>query len=396
VATPLTLADLVAPLEVSQFLSSVQGQAHHRFPGTAGRFASLLPWSTLNTVLRQHRLEFPRLRLAMDGDVVPAHTYTEMVTPKRGGPIPRLLSAPLGTHLRNGATLVLDAVQELVDPVADLAASLEHDLRERVQVNLYAGWGKTHGFDVHWDDHDAFILQISGRKRWRLHGSTRPAPLYRDVEPPPQPPAEPIADFMLEAGDALYVPRGHWHDVSAVGEESLHITIGFNPATGIDLVTWLADQLRVNEAFRRDLPRFATAEDRTRRAAELRAGLHELLTPDVVDRFLMDRDAQAPALPRLGLPWAATADLLPSDDTAGVRLLTPRAVLNRGDATVTLLAAGSRFVFAAAAEPVLSALVEGPPQTIAGLVTRAGNSLDRGTVRALLGELITQGLLAMD
>jgi hypothetical protein len=395
VATPLTLADLVAPLEVSQFLSSVQGQAHHRFPGTAGRFASLLPWSTLNTVLRQHRLEFPRLRLAVDGDVVPAHTYTEMVTPKRGGPIPRLLSAPLGAHLRNGATLVLDAVQELVDPVADLAASLEHDLRERVQVNLYAGWGKTHGFDVHWDDHDAFILQISGRKRWRLHGSTRPAPLYRDVEPPPQPPAEPIADFMLEDGDALYVPRGHWHDVSAVGEESLHITIGFNPATGIDLVTWLADQLRVNEAFRHDLPRFGTAEDRTRRAAELRAGLHELLTPDVVDRFLMDRDAQAPALPRLGLPWVATADLLPSDDAADVRLLTPRAVLNRGEATVTLLAAGSRFVFAAAAEPVLSALVEGPPQTIASLVALAANSLDRGTVRALLGELITQGLLVV-
>jgi hypothetical protein len=385
----------VAPLEVSQFLSSVQGQAHHRFPGTAGRFASLLPWSTLNTVLRQHRLEFPRLRLAMDGDVVPAHTYTEMVTPKRGGPIPRLLSAPLGAHLRNGATLVLDAVQELVDPVADLAASLEHDLRERVQVNLYAGWGKTHGFDVHWDDHDAFILQISGRKRWRVHGATRPAPLYRDVEPPPQPPTEPIADFMLEDGDALYVPRGTWHDVSAVGEESLHITIGFNPANGIDLVTWLADQLRVNEAFRRDLPRFGTAEDRTRRSAELRAGLEELLTPDVVDRFLMDRDAQAPALPRLGLPWAATADLLPPDDAVNVRLLTPRAVLNRGGATVTMLAAGSRFVFASAAEPVLSALVESPSQAIASLVSLAAPSLDRGTVRALLGELITQGLLAV-
>ena len=43
-----------------------------------------------------------------------------------------------------------------------------------------------------------------------------------------------IADFMLEDGDALYVPRGCWHDVSAVGEESLHLTLGFNPANGID------------------------------------------------------------------------------------------------------------------------------------------------------------------
>ncbi len=385
----------MAPLEVSQFLSSVQGQAHHRFPGTAGRFASLLPWSTLSTVLRQHRLDFPRLRLAMDGDVVPTHSYTEMVTPKRGGPIPRLLSAPLGQHLRNGATLVLDSVQELVDPIGELSASLEHSLRERVQVNMYAGWGKTHGFDVHWDDHDAFILQVSGRKRWRVHGTTRPAPLYRDVEPPPQPPAEPIADFMLEDGDALYVPRGCWHDVSAVGEESLHITIGFNPATGIDLVSWLADQLRTNEAFRRDLPRFGTAQDRSARSAQLRDGILELLTPDVVDRFLMDRDAQAPALPRLGLPWVATSDLLPPSDDVEVRLLTPRAVLNQGEATVTLLAAGSRFVFASAAAPVLSALVASPVSTIGSLVSVAAPSLDRGTVRALLGELITQGLLAV-
>jgi ribosomal protein L16 Arg81 hydroxylase len=393
VSTPLTLADLVAPIEVSQFLGTVQGQAHHRFPGTAGRFASLMPWSTLNTVLRQHRLEFPRLRLAMDGEVVPTHSYTEMVTPKRGAPIPRMLSAPLSEHLRKGATLVLDAVQELVDPVADLAAQLEHDLRERVQVNLYAGWGKTHGFDVHWDDHDAFILQISGRKRWRVHGATRPAPLYRDVEPPAQPPAEPIADFMLEDGDALYVPRGHWHDVSAVGEESLHLTLGFNPATGIDLVSWLADQLRGNESFRRDLPRFGSPEDRRNRAAQLRAGLEGLLTPDVVDRFLADRDAQAPALSRLGLPWAATSDLLPPDDTAEVRLLTPRAVLDRADRTVTLLAAGSRFVFASAAEPVLSALLPATSVPVSALIE--ASSLDRATVRALLGELVTQGLLSL-
>jgi hypothetical protein len=396
VATPLTLADLVAPLEVSQFLGSVQGQAHHRFPGAAGRFASLMPWPTLNTVLRQHRLDFPRLRLAQDGEVVPTHSYTEMVTPKRGAPIPKLLSAPLTEHLRGGATLVLDAVQELVDPVAELTAQLEHDLRERIQVNLYAGWGKTHGFDVHWDDHDAFILQIFGRKRWRIHGATRPSPLHRDVEPPAKPPVEPIADFMLEDGDALYVPRGHWHDVSAVGEQSLHLTIGFNPATGIDLVAWLADQLRVDERFRRDLPRFAPAEAREAHAAELRAGIEALLTPDVVDRFLKDRDAHGPALTRIGLPWAATSDLLPDDDGAAVRLLTPRAVLEYGanNSTVTLLASGSRFTFAGAAGPVLSALVTGSTVSITEVVALAAPALDRATVRALLGELITQGLLA--
>lgn len=389
-----TLADLVAPIEVSQFFSSVQGRTHRRFGGQAGRFAHLLPWTDLNRALRQHRLDFPRLRLAQDGDVVPVHTYTEMVDTRRNGQVPRLLNAPLSERLRAGATLVVDSVQEMFDPVGELAAGLEHDLREKIQVNLYGGWGTTHGFDVHWDDHDAFIIQIAGRKRWRMHGVSRPFPLQRDTELPQRPEGEPIDDFMLEDGDVLYLPRGHWHDVSAMGEQSLHLTIGFNRATGVDLVSWLADQVRVDELFRADLPRFGTAEERTERARELRELLVARLTDDVVDRFLTDRDAQAPAHSRLGLPFTATPGLLPEGDEEEVLLVAPRAVLEHGNGTVALAAAGKRLVFAAAAGPVLEALLPAQPLSVKTLVELAAPTLDRGTVRALLGELVTHGVLS--
>jgi ribosomal protein L16 Arg81 hydroxylase len=391
------LADLVAPVEVGQFLSLVLGGPVQRFPGTAGRFAHLVPWEELDRVLRQHRLEFPRLRLALDGEVVPTHEYTEMVPTRRTGLVPRLRSAPLSEKLRAGATLVLDSVQELFEEVGELAGGLEHELRERVQVNLYAGWGKTHGFDVHWDDHDALIVQLSGRKRWRLYGVTRPAPLQRDVALPQRPESRmPAEDFLLCDGDVLYLPRGQWHDVSALGEESLHLTIGFNRATGVDLVSWLADQGRADELFRTDLPRFATEEQRRAHAARLRDRLVRLLDDGVVDRFLVDRDVQAPAHPRPGLPWSATADLLPGDDDIDdieVRLLTPRAVLTREEGTVVLAASGKRLLFAEAAEPVLRALLPGVPRPIADLVAVAP-SLDRATIRALLGELLQQGFIA--
>ncbi|MFC9252493.1 cupin domain-containing protein [Amycolatopsis thailandensis] len=387
-----TLADLVAPLGVSQFFQDVQGETYRRFEGPAGRFADLLPWPALNAILRQHRLEFPRLRLALDGTPVPMESYTDLVPTRRSGTVPRLQAAPFTEHLRGGATMVLDAIQELSDPIGDLARSLEHDLRESVQVNLYAGWGVTHGFDVHWDDHDAFIIQVAGRKRWRMHGPTRPAPLHRDVEQPERP-GEPIDDFVLEDGDVLYVPRGHWHDVTAVGEMSLHLTLGFSPATGIDLVSWLADKLRSSTAFRQDLPRFGTEEDRAARAAALRAELEAALTGEVVDRFLAERDSSAPAHPRVGLPWAATPGLLPDGDETEVRFLVPRAVLEEGDGRVTLLADGKRFVFAGAASPLLKALLDGTPQAVKRLAELS--ELDRGTVRAFLGELTTQGLLSI-
>lgn len=390
-----TLADLVAPLEVSQFLDNVWGRTHQRFVGSPGRFADLMPWAELNRVLRQHRLEFPRLRLALDGGVVPAHEYTEQVQTRRGGPVSRLLAAPLARRLRGGATLVLDAVDELVEPVGDLAVRLEHELRERVQVNLYAGWGTTHGFDLHWDDHDALIVQVAGRKRWRMYGATRPKPLYRDVQPPARPDGDPTDEFLLEDGDVLYVPRGHWHVVSAVGEQSLHLTVGVNPATGVDLVSWLADQVRADEVFRADLPRFAPAEERARLAARLRAKLSELMTPDVVDRFLTDRDAHAPAQVRVGLPWSATADPIPDDDAALVRFLAPRAILEQGETTVILLATGHKLTFAAPAGPVLAALLSGLPWSVKALADLAAPALDAATVRALLCELNTFGLLAV-
>lgn len=388
-----TLADLVAPVEVGQFLTTVLGGSFRRFPGAEERFADLVPWAELDRVLRQHRLESPRLRLAVDGDVVAAHEYTDMVPTRRTGLVPRLRSAALAEKLRSGATLVLDSAQELFEEVGELAAGLEHELRERVQVNLYAGWGKTHGFDVHWDDHDALIVQVRGRKRWRMHGVTRQAPLQRDVELPPRPAGDAVEDFVLEAGDVLYLPRGQWHDVSALGEESLHLTIGFNRATGVDLVAWLADTVRAEEEFRTDLPRFATAEQRRAHAARLRARVIGLLDEESVDRFLTDRDVQAPAHPRPGLPWSATADLLPADDDVEVRMLTPRAVLTREGNHVVLAGSGRRLVFAEPALPVLTALLPGSPLPIKDLVA-ASPSLDRGTVRALLGELLVQGLIA--
>lgn len=380
-------------MEVSQFHAEVQGRSHRVFPGAAGRFADLLPWRELNRVLRQHRLDFPRLRLALDGDVVPAHTYTEMVATRRGGDVPRLLAAPLAEQLRRGATLVLDSVNEMFEPVADLSMALEHALRERVQVNLYAGWGKSHGFDVHWDDHDAFIIQLSGRKRWRMHGVTRPFPLQRDVELPERPDAEPIDDFLLDDGDVLYLPRGHWHDVSAIGEESLHLTIGFNRATGVDLVAWLADQLRSDETFRDDLPRFADADTRAERSAALRERIVALLGDDAVDRFLTDRDAQAPTHTFPGLPWTATSDLLAAGDDATVRFVAPRAVVTSENGTIALAAAGKRLVFAAAAEPVITALIGGRQQSVRDLLITAPD-LGAPTIRALLGELITHGMVA--
>lgn len=387
-----SIVDLVAPGGVEEFLGTTWGRQARVYPGEADRVADLMPWHALNEILRRHRLQEPRLRLARAGERVPVEEYTSPVTPRRGAPYRRIDHGELGARLRDGATLVLDSADELYGPVDTLAGDIERVLRERTQVNLYASFSATRGFETHWDDHDVLVVQVHGSKHWRVFGPTRRYPSRRDVATPEPPEGEPALDLVLTAGDVLHVPRGWWHDASATEGASLHLTYGVNSATGVDFVTWLADELRRHEVARADLPRYAGTEARKQRVKELGELLAtELAEPGLLDRFLADRDAMAPPRTHSGLPFSVH-DALPAH-TGTVTLQAPRAALSEDTAggTVTLAADGNRLTFAAAAAPVLRVLLDGAEHPVADLAARSGG-LDADTVATLCTELIRNGL----
>ena len=240
-----SLAKLLEPLAEGEFLASVWGRDFCYVRGGAGKFAGLMPWARLNEILRRHRLDYPRLRLVRDGETLAASACLRYNAPRRGRqPIPRLKPADLLAQLRRGATLVLDAVDELSAPAEELAAALEHQFRESVQINCYAGFRTTHGFDLHFDRHDVFILQVAGRKRWRVYGETRPHPVADDIEPAAKPAGPPLWEGVLEDGDVLYMPRGWWHVAEPLDEPTLHLTVGVHKRTGLDFMKWLTQRLR--------------------------------------------------------------------------------------------------------------------------------------------------------
>lgn len=167
------LGKLLEPCLPDEFLRSTWGKTYRYIQGWRGKFAYLLPWDQFNTILTEHRLDFPRLRLARDGKSLPASSYLKHTrSARQTTAIPRLLSEELTKQLRQGATLVLDAVDELFRPLRELAEALEYFFHEHVQINAYAGWQTARGFDLHFDDHDVFILQVAGRKRWKVYGMT--------------------------------------------------------------------------------------------------------------------------------------------------------------------------------------------------------------------------------
>jgi hypothetical protein len=306
----------------------------------------------------------------------------------------------LTEQLRRGATLVVDAVDELYQPLDDLAAGLERVFREHVQINAYAGWRTQRGFDLHWDDHDVFILQVTGRKRWSVYAATRPYPVARDIEPNQKPAEEPLWDAILEDGDLLYIPRGWWHVAVPLDEPTLHLTVGIHNRTGLDLLRWLTDRLRASENFRMDLPRFASKEQQAAHIERLRGELLAQWGADLLERYSHDYDARAEPRGLLSLPWSAAPDILPASNDARVRLTAPRPLdlkIERQEeqGVVEFSCQGKRWRFAADAEVILRPLIDGRAHTIRELCDAARGRIDEQTVRAFLGELILHGLLAV-
>ncbi|HEY9327082.1 MAG TPA: cupin domain-containing protein [Streptomyces sp.] len=171
------------------------------------------------------------------------------------------MAEKLTNQLSAGATLVIDGVEELHLPLRSLVAGLEDIVRTFVQANLYVNTspgGK--GFGAHWDDHDAVIIQAAGEKSWSLWPPSTAAPMYGVTKERLNEESTPYWSGSLFQGDLLYLPRGWWHRVIATENPTAHLTLGYRPPTGFDLLSELLKVCRQhNDVFRQDIPRFATA-----------------------------------------------------------------------------------------------------------------------------------------
>ena len=257
-----TFDDLVRPLTAREFLDTRHGRRPVLFRGRSARFASLCTWDDLNALLSSPVCR-TRMQLWRDGKQISDKLCT---TPPFGpgwrnepANTDQLDDGRLNVLLRDGASVVLRGIQAFHPRSRPVADALESALGSYANINLYASWMPTRGFAAHWDDHDVFILQVAGRKRWQLYGETRRFPLIRDAEPNPRP-GEAVWSEVIDAGDVLYIPRGWWHDARVAGNDgaagvgSLHFTCSVRPLTGLDFLSWLSGRLARHEAFRRDLP----------------------------------------------------------------------------------------------------------------------------------------------
>lgn len=282
-----------------------EGTAWRMFTGNdPQRYAGLLSIADLDTFLRTDAARAPRVSMADGGRkgsaAVPHDEYLE-----DGGDrvdLPRLLA-----RHDDGASLVVSQFHEIHPPLARFCRGLEKAFLHAVQANIYLTPPNAQGFRVHFDTHDVLVLQVSGRKAWRVWDAipyaapTRHTPWMNNATPEGEP-----HDLVMAPGDALYLPRGVMHEAMVQeGEEpSLHITVGFlEPGMGEMLRNLLAELEAEEPALRAAMPtwRLAEPDGVAEVEARLRAALAALAQPGLADRLAvaaLDRVARD----RLSLP----------------------------------------------------------------------------------------------
>ncbi|MEB3182727.1 MAG: cupin domain-containing protein [Nostocaceae cyanobacterium] len=234
-----SLAEILSPYSVEEFLEN-NWQSKGIYISSAGerKFNPLFSWDKLTYLLNFHEFKYPELRLALDEKVLDESANSNIMK-----------------WMQDGATIIINGVHKRVPEIAKFAAEVRKDIGYGVQVNAYCSWPGRQGFSSHYDTHEVFILQIDGRKKWYVFPDTFKYPLQEQKSSDfTTPEGEPYLSCTLEAGDVLYIPRGHWHYAIACDRPSLHLTLGVHCKTGIDFLEWVVNQLKQQEEWRKSIP----------------------------------------------------------------------------------------------------------------------------------------------
>lgn len=239
--------------------------------GEPDRYAELLTLESLDRFIASADLREGMLDLTSHHDRLTRDSYVDA----RG----RVVGPAVTELYMKGATIILPHLHDSMANLGEFCRSLEEIFSCHVQTNVYltprAGEdGRANqGFPPHYDNHDVFVMQVSGAKAWRLYDVPVEIP-YRgepfDItrhEPGPV-----SRQFTLGPGECAYIPRGLMHDAENVGDEpSLHITVGLITKTWADLMLEAISELALAEPeFRRSLPPGFAARDFDRAAAQAR------------------------------------------------------------------------------------------------------------------------------
>ncbi|XP_002022494.2 bifunctional lysine-specific demethylase and histidyl-hydroxylase NO66 [Drosophila persimilis] len=213
-----TLAQLIAPMTMATFLRDHWEKSPFRVKTTtSGGFSNLISFKMIDQMLIQNHVEY-----TTNIDVT---SYEDGVR-KTLNPDGRALPPSVWAHYQRGCSIrILNPSSYLVQ-LRQLCVMLQEFFHCLVGANVYLTPPESQGFAPHYDDIEAFVLQVEGKKRWRIYAPTKELPRESSGNLSQTELGDPIMDIVLKPGDLLYFPRGWIHQaITEKDSHSLHITL---------------------------------------------------------------------------------------------------------------------------------------------------------------------------
>lgn len=309
-----TAKELLAPLEVDDFIRNYWGQKPIHIRGTANKFSGLFEREDFFEYARS-----PRAEMFMGKADDKQHFHQLSTTAYNSRALFRL-----------GMTIQMEDFHWINSQVRALLLGLKHEL------GLYCGMEAAAflsppgaGFGIHFDPNpDIWALQISVSKTWRysavpaaqypiehvtLNPSGKPKTNWVDIDRPND---EDFLEAHLEPGDVFYFPAGTWH-TAAASDESCHIVLASQIAPWTDFVLEILRKKLLHHAQWRQIPLHHHAwkqgvhdvlKDRMAELQEMVQGLDFSREGDVMQDFLAAAQLDEGRGEDKGLsPWAYRA-----------------------------------------------------------------------------------------
>ena len=302
---------------------------------TPGYYANILSFEDIDWVLTT-------LHLTTD-DINMTDARRTMSADEYAFPSGMIDAAKVASLFADGATIIMPHLHMRLPKLADACRAMEHEFGHRFQTNIYlTPPGQAQGFRPHYDNHDVFVVQVSGSKSWKIYDRPLELPHRGQAFDPNGYKLGPVSqEFVLRAGDVAYVPRGVVHDAVSTDEASLHITLGVLSKTWTDLLVEAVTLASTRDPdLRRSLPYGHWHDGFDRTAARqmfktLFARCAELVDADE----MLDQMADDLMATRHGLVWGqlsqvAHLDQLTLDSPVGVRPNLISRMVEKGDSVL--------------------------------------------------------------
>ena len=381
------LSYLISPISKTEFFKTYhEKEALLSKHNDANRFHGLLSIDRIDEIIASTELPPSSLDMVRKEPPIERSYYTF-----QNGNIDR---GAVIRHYQEGATIILPQLHLADEILAKFCRSLENVFSSHVQTNIYLTPGSSQGFNTHFDDHDVFVIQLSGTKKWRLYQKPIDNP-YRgeSFNTKDYKAGELQKEFELKEGECVYIPRGLMHDAISVGEKaSLHITVGLIVKKWADLMLEALSEVAIrNPRFRRSLPPGFARPGYNNKSAKIyfdelinefqKNSNFDKVFEVIKENFIRERT------PNLRGSLIDTSSNLPKERLY-IRRPNLQAKLKRDELETVIICGGGDLRFELKAYKVLQVILSGEPFSAASL----GDSED-GSTLDMIKKLIAFGII---